>query len=87
AAMLALADRFRGAEGQARFELLFDRLADLVRDMAAGQALEGVGEPRDLDRWAEAHEMLTLMPREAEALNLDRADSFFTALTRLRALA
>jgi DNA polymerase-3 subunit delta' len=87
ASMQALADRFRGAEGAQRFELLFDRLADHIRDMAAGQVVQGVGEGRDLDRWAEAHEMLTLMPREAEALNLDRADTFFTALSRLRAIA
>jgi DNA polymerase-3 subunit delta' len=86
-AMLVIAEKFRGAEGAARFEMLFDRLADQIHHMAAGQAVGGVGEARDLDRWAQAHEMLTLMPREAEALNLDRADSFFTALARLRALA
>ena len=34
AALLALADSFRGAEGQKRFELLFQRLADQVREMA-----------------------------------------------------
>ena len=86
-AMLVIAEKFRGAEGQARFEMLFDRLADQIHHMAASQATSGVGEGRDLDRWAQAHEMLTLMPREAEALNLDRADSFFTALARLRAIA
>jgi DNA polymerase-3 subunit delta' len=85
--MQHLADRFRGPEGATRFELLFDRLADHIHAMAAGQALEGVGEPRDLDRWAVAYEMLTLAPREAEALNLDRADSFFTALSLLKAIA
>jgi len=85
AALLALADKFRGAEGQERFELLFSRLAEQVHDMATGQALagEGVG----LDRWAQAWELLTRLPGEAEALNLDRADAFFTAMRELRAAA
>ena len=89
-AALLIAEKFRGAEGAARFEMLFDRLADQVHEMAAGQALADPGADhgaRALDRWAEAHEMLVRIPREAEALNLDRADSFFTALSRLRAIA
>jgi DNA polymerase-3 subunit delta' len=84
-AMLALADGFRGGEGAARFNLLFERLADQVRAMAAGQALAGEGAP--MERWAEAWEMLTRLPREVEAVNLDRADAFWTALSRLRAIA
>lgn len=83
-AALLIAEKFRGAEGAERFEMLFDRLADQVRAMAAEQALAGAVA---LDRWAEAHEMLVEAPRQAEALNLDRADSFFTALARLRAIA
>jgi DNA polymerase-3 subunit delta' len=85
AALLALADKFRGAEGQERFELLFSRLAEQVHDMATAQALagEGVG----LDRWAQAWELLSRLPGEAEALNLDRADAFFTAMRELRAAA
>ena len=91
-AALLIAEKFRGAEGAARFEMLFDRLADQIHAMAAGEALSGQSISQQaqggaLDRWAEAHEMLTQMPREAEALNLDRADSFFTALARLRAIA
>ncbi|HEX7761608.1 MAG TPA: DNA polymerase III subunit delta', partial [Caulobacteraceae bacterium] len=91
-AALLIAEKFRGAEGVARFEMLFDRLADQIHAMAAheamtGEAVSSGGGGGALDRWAEAHEMLTLMPREAEALNLDRADSFFTALARLRAIA
>ncbi len=85
AALLALADKFRGAEGQERFELLFGRLADQVRQMATSQAL--AGEPGGLDRWAQAWELLTRLPGEAEALNLDRADAFFTAMRELRAAA
>ena len=85
AAMQALADGFRGPAGQARFELLFDRLADRVRQEATAAALEGEGAPRD--RWAEAWEMLAGLPRDVAAVNLDRADAFFTALSRLRAIA
>lgn len=84
-AMLALADSFRGGEGAARFNLLFDRLAAQVRGLASGQALAGEG--RRLDRWAEAWEMLTRLPRDVEAVNLDRADAFWMALSRLRAIA
>lgn len=85
AALLALVDRFRGAEGQERFELLFDRLAEQVHAMATGQALAGEGIA--LDRWAQAWDVLTRLPREAEALNLDRADVFWTAMRELRAAA
>lgn len=85
AALLALADTFRGAEGAERFELLFTRLADQVHEMAAGQALTGVGQ--GLDRWAQAWELLVRLPAEAEALNLDRADVFWTAMRELRAAA
>ena len=84
AAALALAERFRGAEGQAQFNLLFDRLAERVHGLAARRASEGIG---DLDRWAQAWETLRRLPREAEALNLDRADALFTALGELRQAA
>lgn len=85
AALLALADKFRGAEGQERFELLFSRLAEQVHEMATRQAL--AGEEGGLDRWAQAWEVLSRLPGEAEALNLDRADAFFTAMRELRAAA
>lgn len=85
ALLLSLADKFRGSEGQERFELLFDRLAEQVHAMASSQALAGEGIA--LDRWAQAWELLTRLPAEAEALNLDRADAFFTAMRELRAAA
>lgn len=85
APLLALADSFRGGEGGERFQLLMARLADRVRQMAADQALEGRTE--DLDRWAEAWETLGRIARDADALNLDRADSFWTAVRALRAAA
>lgn len=83
-ALQALADSFRGAEGAERFQLLFERLADHVRRGAVEQALEG-GAPAD--RWGQVWERLIDLPRQAEALNLDRADAFWTAMAQLRAAA
>jgi len=85
APLLALADSFRGGEGGERFQLLMARLSDRVRQMAADQALDGTGD--DLDRWAEAWEQLGRIARDAESLNLDRADSFWTAVRALRTAA
>jgi DNA polymerase-3 subunit delta' len=84
AAALAIVDRFRGGEGAQAFSLLFDRLADQVHRTSLWKLSEGRGA---LDRWAQAWEMLQRLPREVEALNLDRADAFFTALAELRAAA
>lgn len=80
----ALADSFRGAEGAERFRLLFERLAEHVRDSAVAAAEAG-GRPGG--RWTEVWEMLVNLPREAEGLNLDRADAFWTALAEMRAAA
>jgi DNA polymerase-3 subunit delta' len=88
-AMLALADSFRGAAGGDRFNLLFERLADRIRVMATDEAVSGPAggeELARLDRWARAWETLTRLPREAEALNLDRVDVFYTVLTELRGI-
>ena len=81
---LSLADRFRGGEGQANFNLLFERLAERVHGFTAERASQGQG---GLDRWAGAWETLQRLPREVEALNLDRTDALFTALTELRQAA
>ncbi|MCR5880413.1 DNA polymerase III subunit delta' [Phenylobacterium sp. J367] len=81
---LSLADRFRGGEGQANFNLLLERLADRVHTMSLDRARDGIGP---LDRWAQAWETLTRLPREVEALNLDRTDALFTALRELRQAA
>ena len=37
-----------------------------------------------LDRWAQAWETLQRLPREVDAVNLDRTDALFTALSELR---
>lgn len=81
---LALAERFRGGEGAAQFNLLFDRLSDRVHDLATRRADEGFGA---LDRWAQAWETLQRLPREVDSLNLDRTDALFTALSELRLAA
>lgn len=81
---LSIADKFRGGEGPAQFALLFDRLADRVHTLAVDRATQGIGR---LDRWAQAWETLQRLPREVEALNLDRVDALFTALRELRQAA
>ena len=78
AGLVALADSFRGAAGQARFGLFFDRLADRVH----ARAVE-----RDSQALARVWSDLIDLPRHAEAVNLDRADVLFTAMSRLRAAA
>jgi len=81
---LSLADRFRGGQGQLHFNLFFERLAERVRAQVADRAQAGTGR---LDRWAQAWETLQRLPREVEALNLDRTDALFTALIELRQAA
>jgi DNA polymerase-3 subunit delta' len=81
---LSLADKFRGGEGQAQFNLLFDRLAERVHALSLDRVGQGFGR---LDRWAQAWETLRRLPREVEALNLDRTDALFTALSELRQAA
>jgi DNA polymerase-3 subunit delta' len=78
---LSLADRFRGGEGQAQFNLLFDRLAERVHAFTVDRTGQGT---LAVDRWAQAWETLQRLPREVEALNLDRTDALFTALEDLR---
>lgn len=81
AAALSLADKFRGGEGATQFNLLFERLAERVHARVLAQANDGF---TGLDRWASAWETLQRLPREVEAVNLDRADALFTALSELR---
>ncbi len=84
ARLLSLADGFRGGEGAARFGLFCDLLAERVHSLAAQRARQGIG---GLDRWAAAWESLQRLPREADALNLDRTDALFTAMAELRLAA
>ncbi len=78
AAMLALAESFRGAAGQDRFGLFFDRLADHAHALALRRGSASLAKV-----WTD----LVDLPRHAEGVNLDRADVLFTALSRLRAAA
>jgi DNA polymerase-3 subunit delta' len=80
-ALVKLTDSFRGAEGQARFELLFERLAEAVR--AHVVATEGLAR---VERWAGLWDKLVAAPAQAEAVNLDRADLFWSNLAELDSL-
>lgn len=85
AGLVALSDRFRGGEGAGRFQLLLERLAARVHEASVAAAL-AAPDPA-LDAWASAWRRLQALPREAEALNLDRADVFWSALAELRIAA
>jgi DNA polymerase-3 subunit delta' len=82
--MLTVTDGFRGSEGAARFELLFERLAERVRERAVASAEQGTVPS---DRWYEVWDRLVRLPREVEAVNLDRTDAFWAAMAELRAAA
>lgn len=74
---LAAADAFRGAEGQARFETLMDRL------IAAVQVKARTLPPGQGARWAELWMRLSEMPERTAGLNLDRGDVLAGALADL----
>lgn len=74
AEQLAVADGFRGAEGQARFEALMDRLIAAVK--ARALATQG----REAARWAELWERLAALPERAAGLNMDKGDVLAGAL-------
>ena len=84
ARLLSLADGFRGGEGATRFGLFCDLMAERVHALASERAQQGMA---GLDRWAAAWESLQRLPREADALNLDRTDALFTAMAELRLAA
>lgn len=81
AEVMAVADKFRGAEGQERFEVLMDRLIAAVklRALEEGQSRTGAGA-----RWAELWERLSALPDRAADINLDRADVLTGALADLQ---
>lgn len=74
AEQLAVADGFRGVEGQARFEALMGRLIAAVKARAL-EAPAGQGA-----RWAELWTRLSDLPDRTAAINLDRADVLAGAL-------
>ena len=77
AAVMAVADKFRGPEGQERFETLMDRLIAAVKLRALDEGKSGA-------RWAELWERLSELPDRAAAINLDRADVLAGALADLQ---
>jgi len=83
AAALALSDSFRGAQGAATFALAMDRMASIVREKTLARLEVGTA---GLDRWTDAWSLLSDLPGEVGAVNLDRGDAFFAALERLAAL-
>ena len=81
AELLHLVDRFRGAEGQERFELFLERLAEAVRLRVTDGRAGGL-----VERWASLWDRLANAPGEADALNLDRADVFWSLMAELKTL-
>lgn len=73
---LSIADGFRGAEGQARFEALLDRLAAAVKARSLAQGGQGAA-------WADLWTRLTEAPERAVAINLDKGDLLAGALADL----
>ncbi len=74
---LAVADRFRGPEGQDRFETLMDRLSAAVKLRALEEGASGA-------RWAELWSRLSELPDRTAAINLDRGDVLAGALADLQ---
>ncbi|WGM31153.1 DNA polymerase III subunit delta' [Brevundimonas sp. NIBR11] len=73
---LSVSDGFRGAEGQAKFEALLDRLAAAVKARSLDTAGQGAA-------WADLWTRLTEAPDRAAAINLDKADLLAGALADL----
>ena len=78
--LLHFADGFRGNEGAVRFELMLDRLAEAIRRRAT---VAGAIAP---DLWGRMWERTSSAWGESDAINLDRADVFWTLLADLKAL-
>ena len=74
---LSLADKFRGAEGQERFETLMDRLIAVVKVRALEEGASGA-------KWAELWTRLSELPDRTAAINLDRGDVLAGALADLQ---
>jgi DNA polymerase-3 subunit delta' len=83
--LLGLADSFRGSDGGARFNLLLERIADRLQAGALAQT--EIGALAAADRWSGAWDRLSRLPDQVEALNLDRADAFWSLMGDLRAVA
>lgn len=78
-ALQKLAERFRGPQGAERFDLFFTRLAARLRARAE---VGGQGASVAAELWSR----FAGLPDAVEAVNLDRADAFWSAVAELRAL-
>lgn len=78
AQLLSIADGFRGAEGQGRFETLMDRLTATIREHALA------ADPAHAARWADLWTRLSELPDRTSGLNLDRADVLNSAVADIR---
>jgi DNA polymerase-3 subunit delta' len=86
AGLMSLTDGFRGGEGAARFSLLMELMAERLHETALVRAGQG-GLAGEGDAWGRLWERMTQLPGEVEALNLDRADAFWSLVGDLRATA
>ncbi len=77
AEQLSIADGFRGAEGQAKFDILMDRLIAAVKAEALS-APAGQGA-----RWSELWARLSELPDRTAGLNMDKGDALAGALADL----
>ncbi len=76
AEQMAVSDSFRGAEGQARFDALIDRLAAAVKARSLSGGADGAS-------WSDLWSRLTELPERVAGINLDRADVLSGALADL----
>lgn len=76
---LRLADGFRGGEGMQVFTLLLERLGERLREAALHAETAYAA-----DAWAALWRRTVDLPSRVEALNLDRADAFWSLRAELR---
>jgi DNA polymerase III subunit delta' len=77
---LRLVEGFRGGEGAQAFSLVLERLGERLH----AAALQAAGLPA-ADAWSGLWRKVSLLPGQAEALNLDRADAFWSLRAELLA--
>ncbi|MFN3228328.1 MAG: DNA polymerase III subunit delta' [Asticcacaulis sp.] len=83
AELLSQSDKFRGAEGAARFVLLLERILEALRALS----LDPTTPARKAQAAAGLWSRLMPLADEAEGINLDRADLFWSMQSELNALS
>ena len=79
-----IVDGFRGDDGADRFATLCERLAGHIHERLCGA---GGSRPPGAEAWVRVWARLLQTPLDAEALNLDRSDAFWSLVGDLRAAA